>query len=107
MKNSLNDNVTSAHLLLSLSDPGEDISGSLMNVVPMVSSFVPLSLKEEWEERDNIEIQREREREREGRGRGREGGREGEREGGREGGRVSESVCVCMEERRVRGWSCA
>ena len=62
MKNSLSDNVTSAHLLLSLSDPGEDISGSLMNVVPMVSSFVPLSLKEEWEERDKIEIQRERER---------------------------------------------
>ena len=99
MKNSLNDNVTSAHLLLSLSDPGEDISGSLMNVVPMVSSFVPLSLKEGKEKRDIIEIQREREREREG---GREGGRKRGREGGRregggrEGGRVSESVCVCV-----------
>ena len=62
-----------------------------MNVVPMVSSFVPLSLKKGLDERDKIEIQRERERE-EG-----EGGRKGGREGGRrEGGRVSESVCVCV-----------
>ena len=104
MKNSLNDNVTSAHLLLSLSDPGEDISGSLMNVVPMVSSFVPLSLNKGREKRDIIEIKKERgKREREG------GGREGDREGGREGGRESEQerVCVCVRKRRERGWSCA
>ena len=54
-----------------------------MNVVPMVSSFVPLSLKKGREKRDIIEIKKERgKREREGGGRGRkEGGREGGREG--------------------------
>lgn len=80
---------------MSLSDPGEDISGSLMNVVPMVSSFVPLSLKEGKEKRDIIEIKKER-------GRREEGGR-------RDGGRVSkrECVCMCVRKRRVRGWSCA
>ena len=65
-----------------------------MNVVPMVSSFVPLSLKEGWEERDIIEIQRERERE--------EG--EGGREEGRDGGRVSKRECVyvCKKEKSER-----
>ena len=74
-----------------------------MNVVPMVSSFVPLSLKKGREKRDIIEIKKERGK----RERGRRERKEGGRERAREGGRVSECVCMCVRKRRERGWSCA